>query len=82
MKITFPDDLPRVAAGLSAGLLPRIGTGFDVHRVAPGRAMVLARSGLRCVSAETTSTGRPRTGPTSSTAILTASSSAGPPTLA
>ncbi len=41
VKITFPEDLGRVAAGLSAGLLPRVGTGFDVHRIAPGRPMVL-----------------------------------------
>ena len=41
VKITFPEDLGRVAASLSAGLLPRIGTGFDVHRIAAGRPMVL-----------------------------------------
>lgn len=48
VKITFPEDLSRVAAGLSAGLLPRIGTGFDVHRVAPGRPMVLCGVRVPC----------------------------------
>jgi 2-C-methyl-D-erythritol 4-phosphate cytidylyltransferase/2-C-methyl-D-erythritol 2,4-cyclodiphosphate synthase len=48
VKITFPEDLGRVAAGLSAGLMPRIGTGFDVHRVAPARAMVLCGVRVPC----------------------------------
>ena len=48
VKITFPEDLGRVSAGLSAGLLPRIGTGFDVHRVAPGRPMVLCGVVVPC----------------------------------
>ncbi len=48
VKITFPEDLGRVAAGLSAGLLPRIGTGFDVHRVSPGRRMVLCGVHVPC----------------------------------
>jgi 2-C-methyl-D-erythritol 4-phosphate cytidylyltransferase / 2-C-methyl-D-erythritol 2,4-cyclodiphosphate synthase len=48
VKITFPDDLGRVAASLSAGLLPRIGTGFDVHRIAPGRPMVLCGVRIPC----------------------------------
>ena len=48
VKITFPEDLGRVAAGLSAGLLPRIGTGFDVHRVATGRPMVLCGVRVPC----------------------------------
>ena len=48
VKITFPEDLGRVAAGLSAGLLPRIGTGFDVHRVAAGRPMVLCGVAVPC----------------------------------
>lgn len=48
VKITFPEDLGRVAAGLSAGLLPRIGTGFDVHRVAAGRPMVLCGVVVPC----------------------------------
>ncbi|MBD0270622.1 MAG: bifunctional 2-C-methyl-D-erythritol 4-phosphate cytidylyltransferase/2-C-methyl-D-erythritol 2,4-cyclodiphosphate synthase [Acetobacteraceae bacterium] len=48
VKITFPEDLGRVAASLSAGLLPRIGTGFDVHRIAVGRPMVLCGVHLPC----------------------------------
>jgi 2-C-methyl-D-erythritol 4-phosphate cytidylyltransferase / 2-C-methyl-D-erythritol 2,4-cyclodiphosphate synthase len=48
VKITFPDDLGRVAGSLSAGLMPRIGTGFDVHRVAPGRPMVLCGVRVPC----------------------------------
>jgi 2-C-methyl-D-erythritol 4-phosphate cytidylyltransferase/2-C-methyl-D-erythritol 2,4-cyclodiphosphate synthase len=48
VKITFPEDLGRGAANLSAGLLPRIGTGFDVHRVAPGRPMVLCGVRVPC----------------------------------
>jgi 2-C-methyl-D-erythritol 4-phosphate cytidylyltransferase/2-C-methyl-D-erythritol 2,4-cyclodiphosphate synthase len=37
-----------VAASLSAGLLPRVGTGFDVHRVAAGRPMVLCGVRVPC----------------------------------
>jgi 2-C-methyl-D-erythritol 4-phosphate cytidylyltransferase / 2-C-methyl-D-erythritol 2,4-cyclodiphosphate synthase len=48
VKVTFPEDLGRVAASLSAGLLPRIGTGFDVHRIAPGRPMVLCGVRVPC----------------------------------
>ena len=48
VKITLPEDLGRVSAGLSAGLLPRVGTGFDVHRVAPGRPMVLCGVRVPC----------------------------------
>ena len=48
VKITFPEDLGRVAASLSAGLVPRIGTGFDVHRIAAGRPMVLCGVRVPC----------------------------------
>ena len=41
VKITFPEDLTRVEATLLPRLLPRIGTGFDVHRLAPGRPLIL-----------------------------------------
>ncbi|MBX9749104.1 MAG: 2-C-methyl-D-erythritol 4-phosphate cytidylyltransferase [Roseococcus sp.] len=41
VKITFPEDLSRVESTLSARLLPRIGTGFDVHRLVPGRPLIL-----------------------------------------
>jgi 2-C-methyl-D-erythritol 4-phosphate cytidylyltransferase/2-C-methyl-D-erythritol 2,4-cyclodiphosphate synthase len=41
LKITGPDDLARAARLLGAGLAPRIGQGFDVHRLAPGDGLVL-----------------------------------------
>jgi len=42
LKITAPDDLARAARLLGAGLVPRTGLGFDVHRLAPGDGLVLA----------------------------------------
>jgi 2-C-methyl-D-erythritol 4-phosphate cytidylyltransferase / 2-C-methyl-D-erythritol 2,4-cyclodiphosphate synthase len=48
VKITFPEDLPRVEALLMARLLPRVGTGFDVHRIAAGRPMVLCGVTIPC----------------------------------
>jgi len=41
VKITWPEDLPRVESQMLARLLPRTGTGFDVHRLVEGRPMVL-----------------------------------------
>lgn len=41
VKITRPEDLPRMERDLMATLQPRIGTGFDVHRLVPGRPLVL-----------------------------------------
>ncbi|WP_198373226.1 2-C-methyl-D-erythritol 2,4-cyclodiphosphate synthase, partial [Roseomonas rosulenta] len=41
IKITWPEDLARVEAHLSAHLIPRMGTGFDVHRLVEGRPLVL-----------------------------------------
>jgi 2-C-methyl-D-erythritol 4-phosphate cytidylyltransferase/2-C-methyl-D-erythritol 2,4-cyclodiphosphate synthase len=45
IKLTYPEDLTRLEAlmshGMSPGLLPRVGTGFDVHALAEGRPMVL-----------------------------------------
>jgi 2-C-methyl-D-erythritol 4-phosphate cytidylyltransferase/2-C-methyl-D-erythritol 2,4-cyclodiphosphate synthase len=41
VKITWPEDLARVEATMFARLIPRIGTGFDVHRIVEGRPMVL-----------------------------------------
>lgn len=41
LKVTTPDDLARAEALLGARLTPRVGTGFDVHRFAPGRALML-----------------------------------------
>ena len=41
IKLTYPDDLARLEALMSPGLLPHVGTGFDVHAVAENRPMVL-----------------------------------------
>jgi 2-C-methyl-D-erythritol 4-phosphate cytidylyltransferase/2-C-methyl-D-erythritol 2,4-cyclodiphosphate synthase len=41
IKITWPEDLIRMEAAMTPPLLPRIGTGFDVHRLVAGRPMVL-----------------------------------------
>ena len=41
LKITEPDDLARAEEILAAGLRPRTGMGFDVHRLGPGDGMVL-----------------------------------------
>jgi 2-C-methyl-D-erythritol 4-phosphate cytidylyltransferase/2-C-methyl-D-erythritol 2,4-cyclodiphosphate synthase len=41
IKVTLPGDLSRAAALLAAALVPRTGTGFDVHRLVPGRPLVL-----------------------------------------
>ncbi len=48
VKITFPEDLARVEASLMAGMIPRIGTGFDVHRIEAGRPMVLCGVTIPC----------------------------------
>jgi 2-C-methyl-D-erythritol 4-phosphate cytidylyltransferase/2-C-methyl-D-erythritol 2,4-cyclodiphosphate synthase len=41
IKLTYPDDLARLEAAMSPALLPRVGTGFDVHALTEGRPMVL-----------------------------------------
>jgi 2-C-methyl-D-erythritol 4-phosphate cytidylyltransferase/2-C-methyl-D-erythritol 2,4-cyclodiphosphate synthase len=41
VKITWPGDLARVEASMLARLIPRTGTGFDVHRLVEGRPMIL-----------------------------------------
>ncbi len=41
VKITWPEDLLRVEAAMLARMMPRTGTGFDVHRIVEGRPMVL-----------------------------------------
>jgi len=43
IKLTYKDDLVRLESAMSAApvLLPRIGTGFDVHALTEGRPMVL-----------------------------------------
>ncbi len=41
VKITWPEDLARMEMTMSATMIPRVGTGFDVHRIVEGRPMVL-----------------------------------------
>jgi 2-C-methyl-D-erythritol 4-phosphate cytidylyltransferase/2-C-methyl-D-erythritol 2,4-cyclodiphosphate synthase len=41
IKITFPEDLARVESSLLARMLPRTGMGYDVHRLVPGRPLIL-----------------------------------------
>jgi 2-C-methyl-D-erythritol 4-phosphate cytidylyltransferase/2-C-methyl-D-erythritol 2,4-cyclodiphosphate synthase len=41
VKITWPEDLARMEALMLARMIPRVGTGFDVHRIVTGRPMVL-----------------------------------------
>ena len=48
IKITFPEDLDRVEAMLMSRLVPRVGTGFDVHRTEVGRKMILCGVDVPC----------------------------------
>lgn len=41
LKVTTREDLTRAEALVGARLLPRVGTGFDVHRFTAGRPLVL-----------------------------------------
>ncbi len=41
IKLTYPEDLMRLERALAPAMAPRVGTGFDVHVLAPGRALVL-----------------------------------------
>ncbi len=41
VKITHPGDLERMEAAMLPRMLPRAGTGFDVHRLVPGRPLWL-----------------------------------------
>jgi 2-C-methyl-D-erythritol 4-phosphate cytidylyltransferase/2-C-methyl-D-erythritol 2,4-cyclodiphosphate synthase len=41
VKITWPEDLARVEADMIARMMPRTGTGFDVHRLVAGRPLIL-----------------------------------------
>jgi 2-C-methyl-D-erythritol 4-phosphate cytidylyltransferase/2-C-methyl-D-erythritol 2,4-cyclodiphosphate synthase len=41
IKLTWPEDEVRLERVLSPALLPRVGTGFDVHVLEPGRRLVL-----------------------------------------
>jgi 2-C-methyl-D-erythritol 4-phosphate cytidylyltransferase/2-C-methyl-D-erythritol 2,4-cyclodiphosphate synthase len=41
IKVTLSGDLARAEALAGLGLIPRVGTGFDVHRLVPDRPLVL-----------------------------------------
>jgi 2-C-methyl-D-erythritol 4-phosphate cytidylyltransferase/2-C-methyl-D-erythritol 2,4-cyclodiphosphate synthase len=41
IKLTYPEDLQRLERAMGGSLVPRIGTGFDVHAFADGRPLVL-----------------------------------------
>ena len=41
IKLTFPEDLMRLERILAATLYPRVGTGYDVHILAPHRKLIL-----------------------------------------
>ena len=41
IKLTYPEDLMRLERALVPAMLPRVGTGFDVHALAAGRSLVL-----------------------------------------
>jgi 2-C-methyl-D-erythritol 4-phosphate cytidylyltransferase/2-C-methyl-D-erythritol 2,4-cyclodiphosphate synthase len=41
IKLTHREDLPRLAQLQGLHMIPRIGTGFDVHATAPNRPMIL-----------------------------------------
>ncbi len=41
IKLTYPEDLVRLERLLLLPLVPRVGTGFDVHALEAGRALVL-----------------------------------------
>jgi 2-C-methyl-D-erythritol 4-phosphate cytidylyltransferase/2-C-methyl-D-erythritol 2,4-cyclodiphosphate synthase len=48
VKITWPEDLARVESTMLHRLFPRMGTGFDVHRIVEGRPMVLCGVVVPC----------------------------------
>jgi 2-C-methyl-D-erythritol 4-phosphate cytidylyltransferase/2-C-methyl-D-erythritol 2,4-cyclodiphosphate synthase len=41
IKLTYAGDLPRLERAMTAHLLPRVGTGFDVHVLEAGRRLML-----------------------------------------
>jgi 2-C-methyl-D-erythritol 4-phosphate cytidylyltransferase/2-C-methyl-D-erythritol 2,4-cyclodiphosphate synthase len=41
IKLTYPEDLVRLERLLAASMLPRTGTGFDVHVLTEGRPLIL-----------------------------------------
>lgn len=41
IKLTYAEDLPRLERTMTAQLIPRVGTGFDVHVLEAGRPLML-----------------------------------------
>ncbi|HET8995088.1 MAG TPA: 2-C-methyl-D-erythritol 2,4-cyclodiphosphate synthase, partial [Acetobacteraceae bacterium] len=41
IKLTYPEDLARLERIMAPTLIPRVGTGFDVHVLEPGRKLML-----------------------------------------
>lgn len=41
IKLTYQDDLPRLERLMTQMMIPRVGTGFDVHRLTEGRKLFL-----------------------------------------
>jgi 2-C-methyl-D-erythritol 4-phosphate cytidylyltransferase/2-C-methyl-D-erythritol 2,4-cyclodiphosphate synthase len=41
IKLTYPDDFPRLERAMNDRLIPRVGIGFDVHAFASGRPLML-----------------------------------------
>jgi 2-C-methyl-D-erythritol 4-phosphate cytidylyltransferase / 2-C-methyl-D-erythritol 2,4-cyclodiphosphate synthase len=41
IKLTYPEDLLRLERAMTAHLIPRVGTGFDVHVLVAGRPLML-----------------------------------------
>jgi 2-C-methyl-D-erythritol 4-phosphate cytidylyltransferase/2-C-methyl-D-erythritol 2,4-cyclodiphosphate synthase len=41
IKLTYPEDLARLEHAMTAHLIPRVGTGFDVHVLQAGRPLML-----------------------------------------
>ena len=41
IKLTYPEDLARLEHAMTAHLIPRVGTGFDVHVLEAGRPLML-----------------------------------------
>ncbi len=41
IKLTYPEDLRRLERAMTTTLIPRVGTGFDVHVLEAGRRLVL-----------------------------------------
>ena len=47
IKLTYPEDLRRLERAMTANLIPRVGTGFDVHALEVGYRLVLCGVPIR-----------------------------------